>query len=55
MSHYSELLAKSIESIISTQDESAIDSLFSVGGTTALENTVSGLSDFELIAFVIIK
>lgn len=55
MSHYSELLAKSIESIISTQDESAIDSLFSAGGTTALENTVSGLSDFELIAFVIIK
>lgn len=55
MTHYSDLLAKSIESIISSREESVFDTFFSDGGTTALENQITGLSDFELIAFVIIK
>ena len=54
MERYSELLNKSIESIINVKEESDIDSLFRRGGTTMLQNDISGLEDFELIAFVVI-
>ena len=55
MDTYSHLLQKAVESIITVKDESDIDSLFSEGDTTALENKVKGLDDFELIAFLVIK
>ena len=55
MDHYSELLGEAINSIINKKEESDIDSLFSAGGTSALENVVSGLNDFELICFLVIK
>jgi superfamily II DNA or RNA helicase len=55
MEKYSELLNKAIESILNVKDESDIDSLFSEGGTTMLENNIKGLSDFELISFIVIK
>ena len=55
MEHYSELLGSGIESILNVKDESDVDSLFSAGGTTALINNIKGLSDFELLAFVVIK
>ena len=54
MSKYSELLNKSIESIISVKEETDIESLFRRGGTTMLQNDIKGLEDFELIAFVVI-
>ena len=55
MDHYSELLGEAIDSIINKKKESDIDSLFRSGGTTALENVVSGLNDFELICFLVVK
>lgn len=55
MSHYSELLASAINSIISVKEKSDIDSLFSMGETTALRNEIKGLDDFELITFLIIR
>ena len=55
MSSYSNLLEKSIESIISVKDESAIDSLFSIGGTANLFGGIKGLEDFDLITFLVIK
>ena len=55
MEHYSELLHQSIDSIISVKEESDIDSLFSLGGTTALKGEIKGLDDFELITFLVIK
>ncbi len=55
MGTYSQLLQKAVESIINVKDESDIDSLFSTGATTALENKVKGLDDFELITFLVIK
>lgn len=55
MDHYSELLGEAINSIINKKEESDIDSLFLAGGTSALENVVSGLNDFELICFLVIK
>lgn len=54
MDIYSELLNQSIESIISVKEESDIDSLFRRGGTTMLKNDITGLEDFELIAFVVV-
>lgn len=55
MNKYSQLLSQSISSILSVKDESDIDSLFSAGGTNALENDIRGLEDFELITFAVIK
>ena len=54
MSKYSQLLNKSIESIINVKEETDIESLFRRGGTTMLQNDIKGLEDFELIAFVVI-
>ncbi len=55
MSEMSELLNEAINSIIDCKEESDIDSLFSAGGTSALMSTVSGLDDFELICFLVVK
>ena len=55
MSEMSELLSESINSIIDSKEESDIDSLFSAGGTSALISEVSGLDDFELISFLVVK
>ena len=54
MEKYSELLNESIESIINVKEESDIESLFRRGGTTMLKNDITGLEDFELIAFVVV-
>lgn len=55
MRHYSDLLQSAIESIITVKEESDIDSLFSVGETSALTYNIKGLDDFELITFLVIK
>lgn len=55
MSQISELLGEAISSIIDVKEETDIDSLFSAGGTSALMSTVSGLDDFELICFLVVK
>lgn len=54
MSKYSHLLNESIESIINVKAETDIESLFRRGGTTMLQNEITGLEDFELIAFVVV-
>ncbi len=55
MTELSELLSEAINSIIDVKEESDIDSLFSAGGTSALMSQVSGLDDFELICFLVVK
>lgn len=55
MEHYSDLLQKAIDSMVRIKEESDIDSLFSLGETTALTNEIKGLDDFELITFLVIK
>ena len=52
MSEYSALLTVAIRSMIDVTEERDLDSLFSAGHTTALAQTISGLDDFELIAFL---
>lgn len=55
MEKISELLSEAINSIIDTKEESDVDSLFKQGGTTALLSAISGLDDFELICFLVVK
>ena len=55
MKEVSQLLSDAINSIIDVKEESDIDSLFSVGGTSALLSEISGLDDFELICFLVVK
>ncbi len=55
MQAVSALLNDAIDSIINVKEESDIDSLFSAGGTSALLSQISGLDDFELICFLVVK
>ncbi len=55
MGRQSELLSAAIRSMIDTNEEKDIDSLFSGGRTSALVNTIAGLDDFELIAFLVVQ
>lgn len=55
MQELSNLLRETIHSIIDKKEESDIDSLFTAGGTSALISVVSGLDDFELISFLVVK
>ena len=55
MAHYSTLLSQSIRSMIEVKEEKDIDSLFSGTTTTALTDTIRGLDDFELVAFLVIQ
>ena len=55
MEEASQLLSDAINSIIDVKEESDIDSLFSAGGTSALMSQISGLDDFELICFLVVK
>ena len=51
----SALLSDAIRSIIDVKEESDIDSLFSAGETSALQNDIAGLDDFELICFLVVR
>ncbi len=55
MKTYSDLLSSVIGCTIDVQDSKDIDSLFSGGKTTALVNTIAGLDDFELVAFLVVQ
>lgn len=55
MESVSDLLNDAINSIVDVKEESDISSLFRSGGTTALLSAVSGLDDFELICFLVIR
>lgn len=55
MGKYSELLGQAISSIIDVKDEGDFESLFSSGESSYLKNTISGLDDFELICFLVVK
>jgi superfamily II DNA or RNA helicase len=55
MSAYSDLLGDAINTIIDVKEESDIDSLFKAGGTSALNFKVTGLDDFELICFFVVR
>jgi len=55
METYSNLLSDAIRSMVDVKEEKDLDSLFSSGETTALVNSIQGLDDFELLAFIVIQ
>ncbi|MDD3024192.1 MAG: helicase-related protein [Syntrophomonadaceae bacterium] len=55
MKKYSSLLEAAIENIIGKKEEQGVASLFSKGGTTLQKSLFSGIEEFELITFLIIK
>lgn len=55
MSHYSELLSASIESIIEVKQQSDLNALFKEGSAVLDGTKIKGLDDFELLAFVVVK
>jgi len=55
MLKYSELLGQAIRTMMKVKEDKDIDSLFSSANTTALVDTIHGLDDFELIAFLVVK
>lgn len=55
MKKYTELLEKAIYDIKGIVEQKGIQSLFSLGKSTFLEDTVSGLNDFELVSFLVVR
>ena len=55
MDKYSKLLKRSIATIIQTEEEKEVYSLFITGATTALQDKLKGIEDFKLISFLIVK
>lgn len=55
MSDYSDLLHKSIESIITVKEDADLNSIFSAGGTSLGANEIKGLNDFELVCFLVVQ
>jgi len=55
MEAYSDLLSDAIRSMVDVKEEKDVDSLFSSGETSALVNSIQGLDDFELLAFIVIQ
>lgn len=54
MSKYSDLLTKAISSIINVKEESDLDQFLS-GGDVSFGAPISGLDDFELICFLVVR
>lgn len=55
MTPYSDLLEAAIQNLAGKVEEAGVASLFSKGGTALSKRAVSGLEDFELISFLVIK
>ena len=55
MGNYSGLLESAIASIINVKEEKDIHSFFTATETTSVVNKISGLSDFELICFLVVR
>lgn len=54
MSHAQKLLAAAVASIAGKNEERAVASLFTPGGTHAIKGEFAGINDFEVIAFMVI-
>lgn len=55
MEVYSSLLEDAVLSIVDAKEDSDLDSLFKSGGTSALLSQVSGLDDFQLVCFLVVR
>jgi hypothetical protein len=55
MSIYSDLLSKSIDSLIEREEGRAIDSIFTPGQADLLQDGFGGLDDFDLLCFFVVR
>ena len=55
MQLYSELLSEAIDSIIHVKEESELDAFMKGRQVSFLSGAISGLEDFELIAFLVVE
>ena len=55
MEKYSELLRVAIENIQEKEEEIGVNSIFKKGGTTPTKKHASGLEEFKLITFLILR
>lgn len=55
MSPYKDLFVKSVESIIGKTKEERRHSLFNMNGSTYHNENISGINDFEVVSYLIIK
>ena len=55
MSAYQSMLEAAIQSVVGKTEEKGIESLFSRGGTSLTQDHFSGLEDFEVISYLIIR
>ena len=54
MRHAQKLLAAAVASVVGKNEERAVASLFSTGGTHAMKGEFAGSNDFEVVAFMVI-
>jgi len=54
MRHAQRLLAAAVASVVGKTEERAVASLFTPGGTHALNGEFAGINDFEVVAFLVI-
>ena len=54
MSHPCQLLADAVSSIMGKKEERAVASLFTPGGTHAIQGEFAGMNDFEVVAYLVI-
>ena len=54
MRHAQKLLAASVASVVGKNEERAVASLFSPGGTHAIKGEFAGSNDFEVLAFMVV-
>lgn len=55
MGAYSDLLEQAVSSIMGIKEEKGLKSLFELGGIKLLAERLSGLDDFELITFLLVR
>lgn len=55
MTKYTEMLDEAINNIIGKQEEVSIQSIFSLGESSVLDDNNSSKEDFELISFLVVK
>jgi hypothetical protein len=54
MRHAQKLLAAAVASVAGKNEERAVASLFSPGGTHALKGEFAGINDFEVVAYLVV-
>jgi hypothetical protein len=54
MSHYQQLLASGVEALVGKSSERAVASLFTPGGTYALQGEFRGINDVEVVAYLVV-